>query len=156
MRRSQRFLLLTTAAWLGAGLLQAAAGPTASSYLRFLEVQRNGRQGVTGLNGATGVAVSPDGKHVYAAGELDDALAVFERDSASGALTFVEEQKDAVDGYSGGDAGVGPLRRLNGAHGVAVSPDGAHVYVSSKTGDALTVYSRDVATGELTFVQTED
>src|SRR2546427_9658116 len=101
MRRSQRFLLVTAAVCLAAGLLQAAAGPSASSYLRFLEVQRNGSGGVTGLNGATGVAVSPDGKHVYAAGELDDALAVFTRDSASGALTFVEEQNDAVAGYAG-------------------------------------------------------
>src|SRR2546422_779975 len=135
MRRSHRFLLVTAAACLAAGLLQAATGPTASSYLRFLEVQRNGSGGVTGLNGATAVTVSPDGKHAYAAGELDDALAVFDRDSASGALTFVEMQKQAVAGVDG----------LTGAHGVVVSPDGAHVYVASKVADALAVFSRDGA-----------
>ena len=145
MRRSQRFLLLTAAACLGAELLHAATGPTTSSYLRFLEVWRNGSAGVTGLNGATGVALSPDGRSLYAAGELDDAVAVFDRDSSTGALTFVEVQKDATNGVAG----------LNGAHGVAVSPDGANVYVASKIGDSLAVFSRDPATGQLTFLQSK-
>ena len=148
MTRSQRFLLLIAATWLGAGLLQAAAGPTASIYLGFLEAQRNGTGDITGLNGATGLAVSPDGRNVYAAGELDDALAVFHRDSASGALTFVETQKNVL-------VTVGPntVDVLNGAHGVVVSPDGAHVYVASKDADALVVFSRDAVSGALTFVQ---
>src|SRR5438094_201104 len=146
MPRSQRFFLVIAATWLGAGLLQAAAGPTASSYLRFLEVERNGSGSITGLDGASGVAVSPDGRTVYATGEVDDALAVFHRDSATGALTFVEMKQDAVDSVDG----------LNGAHGVVVSPDGVHVYVASKTGDALAVFSRDVDTGALTFVQAKN
>src|SRR2546427_403888 len=145
MRRSQRFLLVTAAACLAAGLLQAATGPTASSYLRFLEVQRNGSGGVTGLNGATGVAVSPDGKHAYAAGELDDALAVFDRDSATGALTFVEMQKQAVGGVDG----------LPGANAVAVSPDGAHVYAAGSLANAVAVFGRDAATGKLAFVEAQ-
>src|SRR5437867_3183102 len=143
MTRSQRFFLVIAATWLGAGLLQAAAGPTASSYLRFLEVELNGTGSVTGLGGATGVAVSPDGRNIYAAGEVDDALAVFHRDSATGALTFVEMQKEAVGGVDG----------LTDAYGVAVSPDGASVYVASKRGDALAVFSRDAVSGALTFVQ---
>src|SRR5438874_179582 len=146
MTRSQRLFLVIAATWLGAGLLQAAAGPTASSYLRFLEVERNGSGSITGLDGASGVAVSPDGRTVYATGEVDDALAVFHRDSATGALTFVEMKQDAVDGVDG----------LNGAHGVVVSPDGVHVYVASKTGDALAVFSRAADTGALTFVQAKN
>src|SRR2546425_53418 len=125
MTRLQRLCLLTAVMWLGVGLLKAAAGPSASSYLRFVQAERNGTGTIAGLNGAAGVAVSPDGRHVYATGELDDALAVFERDSASGALTFAEMYKDTVDGVDG----------LNGAHAVALSPDGANVYVASKTGD---------------------
>src|SRR5881628_2053132 len=143
MTRSQRFFLLTAATWLGAGLLQAAAGPTASSYLRFLEVELNGTGSVTGLGGATGVAVSPDGRNIYAAGEVDDALAVFHRDSATGALTFVEMQKEAVGGVDG----------LTGADGIAISPDGAYVYVAGRNDDSLAVFSRDAATGALTYVQ---
>src|SRR5437870_2366533 len=146
MTRSQRFFLLTAATWLGAGLLQAAAGPTASSYLRFLEVELNGTGSVTGLGGATGVAVSPDGRNIYAAGEIDDALAVFHRDSATGALTFVEVQKAAVGGGVDG---------LLGAKAVAISPDGAHVYAAGSLDNAVAVFGRDAATGKLTFTEVQ-
>src|SRR6201995_3792958 len=36
---------------------------------------------------------------------------------------------------------------LTGAHGVAVSPDGASVYLASKTNGALASFERDPATG---------
>src|SRR2546427_135718 len=146
MTRSQRFFLLTAATWLGAGLLQAAAGPTASSYLRYLEVALNGTGSVTGLGGATGVAVSPDGRNIYAAGEVDDALAVFRRDAATGALTYVQIQRD---GYAGGVDG------LLGAKAVAISPDGAHVYAAGSLDNAVAVFGRDAATGKLTFIEVQ-
>lgn len=41
---------------------------------------------------------------------------------------------------------------LDGAHAVAVSPDGQHVYVVSYRDDAITTFARDDA-GKLTFVQ---
>src|SRR5438093_1442984 len=146
MTRSQRFFLVIAATWLGAGLLQAAAGPTASSYLRFLEVERNGSGSITGLDGASGVAVSPDGRTVYATGEVDDALAVFHRDAATGALTFVEIQRD---GYAG------VVQGLLGAKAVAVSPDGAHVYAAGSLENAVAVFGRDAATGKLTFIEVQ-
>ena len=149
MTRRQRILSSAVAVCLGSGLLQAAVGPPAASYLRFFEVERKSLGDHPPLNGAAGVAVSADGRNVYATGELDDTLVVFGRDSASGALTLVETQQNAPDGL----VGTQTLWRLKGAHGVAVSPDGALVYVTSKVGDALTVYARDPATGALTFVQ---
>src|SRR5439155_1462915 len=109
---------------------------------------------VSGLNGAAGVAVSPDGRHVYATGELEDALAVFERDSASGALTFVEAQKDVLDGsLAGGKAG---LRRLDRSHGLVLSPDGAHVYATGSLDNAVAVFTRDAGSGKLTFVEAQE
>ena len=149
MTRRQRVLSSAAALCLGSGLLQAAVGPPAASYLRFFEVERKSTGDHPPLNGAAGVAVSADGRNVYATGELDDSLVVFDRDSASGALTLLETEQNAPDGF----AGLQPLWRLKGAHGVAVSPDGAQVYVTSKVGDSLTVYDRDPATGALTFVQ---
>ena len=98
---------------------------------------------VDGLNGARGVATSPDGAHVYVAASRDDAVAVFARDPASGSLTFVQRRKN----------GAGVLESLNGARGVAVSPDGAHVYVVADPADALAVFARDPATGALTFIE---
>src|SRR5439155_846693 len=62
----------------------------ASGMLTVVQIVDDDTDGVDGLGGAAALAVSPDGGHLYAAGKLDDAVAVFSRDSASGALAFVE------------------------------------------------------------------
>lgn len=90
--------------------------------------------------GAFGAAVSPDDRHVYLASRVADALCVFLRDPASGALTLVGEARDGVDGVVG----------LDGAHAVAVSGDGRHVYATGLDADRLVVFDRDAATGLLT------
>jgi 6-phosphogluconolactonase (cycloisomerase 2 family) len=111
--------------------------------LTFVEVHKDTDPGVDGLYGAWSVTVSPDGGQVYVAADTSNAVAVFSRDGSTGALTFVEREKDHVDGVDG----------LNGAALVAVSPDGSHVYVAGSDDDALAVFSRDGSTGALTFVQ---
>jgi 6-phosphogluconolactonase (cycloisomerase 2 family) len=110
--------------------------------LTFVEAERDGVAGVDGLDGATSVVVSPDGAHVYATGFEDDAVAVFARDGGTGALTFVEVQRDGVGGVNG----------LFGANAVALSGDGAHVYVAARY-EGIEVFSRNAGTGALTFVQ---
>src|SRR5207253_9119382 len=140
---TRRPLGSSIATWLLTGVLLGAAAPAESIDLRFSGAQVNGTGDVAGLNGAYGVTVSPDGKQVYVAGELDNALAVFSRDPATGALTFVEVERDAVGGVAG----------LKGAHAVALSPDGAHVYVASSVADAVVVFSRDAASGALSFLE---
>jgi 6-phosphogluconolactonase (cycloisomerase 2 family) len=100
--------------------------------------------GCNGLAGARAVAVSPDDEHVYVASGTDDAVAVFSRDSGTGALSFVEAQLDGV----GNDG-------LDGASSVIVSPDGLHVYVTGADDGAVAVFDRDSLTGELTFVEVE-
>ena len=114
-------------------------------FLAFVEIQRDGVQGVNGLNGATSVTVSPDGNHVYAVGEFDDAVAVFSRSSMTGALTFVEFRKDGVGGVDG----------LNGAFSVTVSPDGRHLYAAGWEEAAVAVFGRNSTTGALTFVEAQ-
>jgi len=42
---------------------------------------------------------------------------------------------------------------LLGAKAVALSPDGAHAYATGAADDAVAVFRRDVATGQLTFLQ---
>jgi 6-phosphogluconolactonase (cycloisomerase 2 family) len=58
--------------------------------LTFVEFVKDSVVGIDGLGRASSVTVSPDGKHIYAAGNIDHAVAVFSRDSATGQLTFVE------------------------------------------------------------------
>ena len=43
------------------------------------------------------MTVSPDDMHVYVASLYDNAVAVFRRDSTTGALTFVEVIRNAKD-----------------------------------------------------------
>ena len=52
------------------------------SYLGSL---KDGQGGVDGLNGAYGLAISSDGKHVYTTGKADHAVSWFERNETSGA-----------------------------------------------------------------------
>jgi 6-phosphogluconolactonase (cycloisomerase 2 family) len=105
-------------------------------------VVRDGVGGVDGLGGATALAMSSDGRHLYVVGSLDNALAVFSRDEVSGALTFVQTVADGVGGVEG----------LAGANAVTLSPDGAHVYATGPFDGAIAAFARNAATGELAFV----
>jgi cysteine-rich repeat protein len=123
--------------------LAAFARNPATGALTIVDIHRDDIAGVNGLNGATGVALSPDGAHVYVTANVDDAVAVFSRNASTGVLTFVEMQQDGLGGVDG----------LDGASGARVSPDGAHVYVSGELDDAIAVFSRNPTTGALTFVE---
>ena len=114
-----------------------------SGALTFVEAEEDGVGGVDGLAQASDVAVSPDGDHVYVTGSADNAVATFSRNPSTGALTFVEQEKDGVNGVDG----------LGGASGVALPPGGAHVYVSSSTDDTVAAFSRDPSTGALSFLE---
>jgi 6-phosphogluconolactonase (cycloisomerase 2 family) len=101
-----------------------------------------------GIDFLDGLAVSPDGKNLYAAGQASDAVAVFDIDQATGALT----QKAGTAGCvsetgSGGSCADGTA--LDGADGIAVSADGTSVYVASYESDAVAIFDRAVG-GALT------
>ena len=87
-----------------------------------------------GLDGAVAIVVSPDGKHVYVGARDANAVAVFARDATTGVLTQLSGLAGCVsDNGTGGRCvdGTG----LVGAGGVAVSPDGQHLYVASQDTD---------------------
>jgi DNA-binding beta-propeller fold protein YncE len=101
-----------------------------------------------GLNKVQGITVSPDGKHVYAASFMSDAVAAFTRDSSTGALS----QLAGLDGCISEDGSGGACtdgKGLDGATAVVVSPDGANVYVASRTGNAVAVFARNAISGVL-------
>jgi 6-phosphogluconolactonase (cycloisomerase 2 family) len=113
--------------------------------LALLEEHEDGVGGVDGLRGASSIALSPDGENVYVTAKYDNAIAVFDRNRVTGALTFLEVHEDGSGGVDG----------LWSASEVAVSPDGAHVYVASWRDDAVVVFARDASTGRLTFLEVQ-
>ncbi|HEX6652852.1 MAG TPA: hypothetical protein VF072_08925 [Thermoleophilaceae bacterium] len=111
-----------------------------------------------GNGGTGGVVVSPDGAHVYVAGYDSNTVAVFRRDTGGATLGHLTSEGclansgvttcDAVPGTTHGQApGLGgPLR-------LAVSPDGANLYVPGINSKTVAVLKREVggpAAGKLT------
>lgn len=120
--------------------------------LRFVEARFHGSGDVAGLMNPQALAMSPDGRHLYAAGAGSDALVAFARDPGTGRLTFVDAEFDGDGGVTG----------LDGVTGVVVSPDAQHVYAVSSLASgpegccgAVVVFGRDGATGRLSFVEAE-
>lgn len=107
-----------------------------------------------GIRNAASVAVSRDGRNVYVASETD-AVAVFARDVATGALTQLPEPQGCVSqSGSGGHCTQG--KALDGASAVVTSKDGRFVYVASEKSRAVAVFARDRSSGALQQLPGED
>jgi DNA-binding beta-propeller fold protein YncE len=89
------------------------------------------------------IVVSPDDKNVYLTCwtiKNKTALLIFNRDNASGSLSF----GDSIVAGQGGGAD-----SLGGASAVIVNPDNRNVYVLS--GQNILIFKRDILTGALVF-----
>ena len=119
---------------LGIGLnLVLGVTPSFADAVTYLESYANNVNGVTGLQGISDVAVSPDGKFVYTASYQASAVSVFERNPDTGQLTYRSTKTG-----------------LSAAFSVDVSSDNKNVYVASPTGSVVIALSRDITTGALT------
>jgi 6-phosphogluconolactonase (cycloisomerase 2 family) len=111
----------------------------------------DGRPGTDGacvdgdaLNGVTDVAVTPDGKFVYATAQWSSSLVWFARNPETGALTPAGCLKVAPRG----DRCMGALGLMS-ASGLAISADGKSVYVLSGFDASIAAFARDPETGAL-------
>ena len=99
------------------------------------------------LDGASGVAVSPDGKSVYVASLDSDSIAHLFRDPVTGQLAW--------DGCLNNDGSQGcgdlPGAPLDGASAVAVSADGKSVYVTSYDSDSIAHLFRGGPDGQIAW-----
>jgi len=116
--------------------------------------QDSGMTTIDGLAGASSIAMSPDGRHIYVTGSNDNAIAIFsapsEQSDMSGFALPLFFKKLANGDL---DTSLNVVSGLAGASSVEVSPDGLHVYVTGETDNSLTVFSRAQDTGDLTFVE---
>jgi len=114
----------------------ATSGP-----LVYADAVRDGVAGVSGIDQPAAIAISPDGAHVYVAGSGSNAVAIFARDADTGALHPAGVVRDGRG-----------VQGLDQPGDIALSPNGAHVYVAGFDDDALSVFSRDAVTGRLRFI----
>lgn len=127
------------AASLGDNSLEVFARNTSDGKLSLVQVLSNNIDGITGLAGASGLGLSPDNKFLYVTAYTDKTVNVFQRDTATGKLTFVETQRTSAN--------------LAGAFAVVAASNS--VYVASTDDNSISVFSRDPNTGKLSFVETQ-
>lgn len=108
----------------------------------FVAVYRDGESGISGLAGGASIESTTGGDYLFAAGRFDHAVAVFDRDPDDGSLVFLGEARDGVDGVLG----------MLGPSDLAVSRNGAHVYVAARQSNSVVVLDHD--NGMLTYRQT--
>jgi Big-like domain-containing protein len=109
------------------------------------------------FSGAWNVAVSPDGKHAYGAAWNSGSIHIFDRNSATGALTW---KACVINGGPAGGCG-GPAQGIALADSIVFSANGLNVYVTGwfatnappnpPTPSAIATFTRDPGTGLLTF-----
>ena len=93
------------------------------------------------------IAISPDGRHVYVASFGSHAIAVFARNRRTGSLAQLRGRRGCVRHERG--LGCTSARALARPTSLAISPDGAYVYVTAAGSDALSVFARNRRTGAL-------
>jgi len=127
-----------------------AAATTASSIAIFA---RNPDTGLLsplspltafGLVGVTSLGISPDGQQLYATRAAVDsspaAFLVLQRNPASGALSIASSFRNGTE-----------LSNFTAPTGIAVAPDGRHIYVASGGSNAVFSFQR-AADGALSFL----
>jgi DNA-binding beta-propeller fold protein YncE len=108
-----------------------------------------GCAGAIGLDEPNSVAISPDGRNVYATSRAGNSVTVFARNSKTGALRQLPPPLAGcisglpIPGCASGLALLAP-------DVVVVSPDGNNVYVGSFFGNSVAAFARNPTTGALT------
>ncbi|WP_409310673.1 beta-propeller fold lactonase family protein [Pectobacterium sp. B1J-3] len=125
---------------------------TATGQLSYVGiVATQGVDGVSGLDATVSeIVLSDDGTSLYTINGVTpmdgstgkDAVTFFSRDTTSGALTF-------IGSLIGSDT-----LPLKSPSGIVLSSDGTSAYLSNLGNHSITVLSRDVDTGSLSYVST--
>ena len=105
---------------------------TSDGKLSAVQTIETGGKGQIALRGGNQLLVSADGRRLYVSGTTSGTLVGFVRDSSTGKLTHEQTLKHNDSGFTG----------LNGANGIAESPDGRFLYVTGENAGSVTVLGR--------------
>ena len=115
---------------------------TTTGEITYQETLRDGEQNITDLDFPVSLAVSDKFDEVYVADFGSNALLSFSRNQADATLNFGFSERGSGQGISG----------LRGAEMAVISPDGNHLYVAAKEGDAVSIFARNQEDGSLTYI----
>src|SRR3954451_13619433 len=103
------------------------------------------------LNAPMSLMLTPDGRNLYVASSVSNAITVFDIGAASGVATQKAGAAGCLVNAASADVATcdHTARALGGAFGVTVSPDGENVYAAAATSDAVTTFDRSTANGTL-------
>ena len=105
---------------------------------------RDGEQGITTLNGPTGMIFSEDTDHLYLTAYYDHAVNLFDWDSSQETWNHTHVWVDESDGIWG----------MRNPRDVILDPSIGSTYVAASGSDALAIFSADQSTGALSFIVT--
>ncbi len=108
----------------------------------YQETLVDGEQNITDLDFPVAIAVSDRFSDIYLADFGSNALLSFSVNPTASTLDFSFSERGSGLGITG----------LRGAETAVISPDGNHLYVAAKEGDAVSIFARNQEDGSLTYV----
>ncbi|QNF32176.1 lactonase family protein [Adhaeribacter swui] len=93
-------------------------------------------------SGPRHLVIHPNGNFAYSAAELNNTVAAYKVNKATGALTALESISMLPQDFTG----------TSSAADIHFSPDGKFLYASNRGHDSLVIYAVDAKTGKLTLV----
>ena len=115
-----------------------------------LRANRTNCAPVTGIDGPSAIAITPDGTSLYVSSATAGTITAFQRDVNTGTLTQLAPGAGCLSDVALADCT--PIGGLARASSVVVTPDGLTVVAVGTDDDAVISLRRDPATGALTRV----
>ncbi|MCY9849121.1 beta-propeller fold lactonase family protein [Pectobacterium jejuense] len=105
----------------------------------------------------SGIVLSSDGTSAYLSNLGNHSITVLSRDVETGSLSYVTTINKTTIAADANSADIPKDDRyLNGLQDIVISPDNRFVYVSSNSQGTVSIFSRDMDTGALTYAGTMD